>query len=155
MIRRPPRSTQSRSSAASDVYKRQEIGAGRDLIAEFHLLGNDRLGHRWVVAGWVAVAGEDRADHRGVALAAGIGAQFVNSFAPPFDLRRAIALVGEGAQDQPADTLWLRLRVSTGANAAGRGAVEMRLLLPGLLHHDRHRGLEVLDAAGDVGIVAG
>src|SRR5450756_3239739 len=25
MIRRPPRSTQSRSSAASDVYKRQEI----------------------------------------------------------------------------------------------------------------------------------
>src|SRR5680860_1861523 len=26
MIRRPPRSTQSRSSAASDVYKRQELG---------------------------------------------------------------------------------------------------------------------------------
>src|SRR5680860_1481091 len=26
MIRRPPRSTQSRSSAASDVYKRQSIG---------------------------------------------------------------------------------------------------------------------------------
>ena len=28
MIRRPPRSTQSRSSAASDVYKRQEVGLG-------------------------------------------------------------------------------------------------------------------------------
>eukprot|EP01015_Nassula_variabilis_P025733 TRINITY_DN504_c0_g3_i4.p3 TRINITY_DN504_c0_g3~~TRINITY_DN504_c0_g3_i4.p3 ORF type:complete len:109 (+),score=30.12 TRINITY_DN504_c0_g3_i4:8-334(+) len=28
MIRRPPRSTQSRSSAASDVYKRQVIGWG-------------------------------------------------------------------------------------------------------------------------------
>src|SRR5665809_118830 len=28
MIRRPPRSTQSRSSAASDVYKRQFEGAG-------------------------------------------------------------------------------------------------------------------------------
>src|SRR5428012_20998 len=27
MIRRPPRSTQSRSSAASDVYKRQQRGA--------------------------------------------------------------------------------------------------------------------------------
>src|SRR5450756_529659 len=27
MIRRPPRSTQSRSSAASDVYKRQDTGA--------------------------------------------------------------------------------------------------------------------------------
>ena len=26
MIRRPPRSTQSRSSAASDVYKRQQLG---------------------------------------------------------------------------------------------------------------------------------
>src|SRR5450756_2970801 len=28
MIRRPPRSTQSRSSAASDVYKRQGVAAG-------------------------------------------------------------------------------------------------------------------------------
>ena len=28
MIRRPPRSTQSRSSAASDVYKRQTYGSG-------------------------------------------------------------------------------------------------------------------------------
>src|SRR5450756_2539820 len=28
MIRRPPRSTQSRSSAASDVYKRQEVAYG-------------------------------------------------------------------------------------------------------------------------------
>eukprot|EP00976_Prorocentrum_cordatum_P080653 1184052-Prorocentrum_minimum.AAC.10 len=28
MIRRPPRSTQGVSSAASDVYKRQEEGAG-------------------------------------------------------------------------------------------------------------------------------
>src|SRR5450756_3248237 len=29
MIRRPPRSTQSRSSAASDVYKRQGVGRNR------------------------------------------------------------------------------------------------------------------------------
>src|SRR5450756_1567300 len=29
MIRRPPRSTQSRSSAASDVYKRQGLGTAR------------------------------------------------------------------------------------------------------------------------------
>ena len=28
MVRRPPRSTQSRSSAASDVYKRQRVDAG-------------------------------------------------------------------------------------------------------------------------------
>ena len=32
MIRRPPRSTQSRSSAASDVYKRQVYAATASLI---------------------------------------------------------------------------------------------------------------------------
>ena len=32
MIRRPPRSTQSRSSAASDVYKRQELGGKIKLV---------------------------------------------------------------------------------------------------------------------------
>ena len=32
MIRRPPRSTQSRSSAASDVYKRQMYGSTRALL---------------------------------------------------------------------------------------------------------------------------
>ena len=32
MIRRPPRSTQSRSSAASDVYKRQPAPAERGLV---------------------------------------------------------------------------------------------------------------------------
>src|SRR5450756_1146366 len=30
MIRRPPRSTQSRSSAASDVYKRQRVDCGEE-----------------------------------------------------------------------------------------------------------------------------
>src|SRR5450756_2683965 len=38
MIRRPPRSTQSRSSAASDVYKRQE----EDLVAEVRGAGRER-----------------------------------------------------------------------------------------------------------------
>eukprot|EP01016_Furgasonia_blochmanni_P036731 TRINITY_DN422_c0_g1_i8.p1 TRINITY_DN422_c0_g1~~TRINITY_DN422_c0_g1_i8.p1 ORF type:complete len:122 (+),score=38.86 TRINITY_DN422_c0_g1_i8:81-446(+) len=32
MIRRPPRSTQSRSSAASDVYKRQQLLLGRVVL---------------------------------------------------------------------------------------------------------------------------
>ena len=35
MIRRPPRSTQSRSSAASDVYKRQAGGRVLDEDADF------------------------------------------------------------------------------------------------------------------------
>src|SRR5450756_3244179 len=34
MIRRPPRSTQSRSSAASDVYKRQVADSGRGIPAD-------------------------------------------------------------------------------------------------------------------------
>src|SRR5450756_3249092 len=35
MIRRPPRSTQSRSSAASDVYKRQEKALGGAQLSGF------------------------------------------------------------------------------------------------------------------------
>src|SRR5450756_439415 len=38
MIRRPPRSTQSRSSAASDVYKRQVLGAARGFRWSFWIL---------------------------------------------------------------------------------------------------------------------
>src|SRR5680860_1263042 len=34
ILRRPPRSTQSRSSAASDVYKRQAYGVALDLVAD-------------------------------------------------------------------------------------------------------------------------
>ena len=41
MIRRPPRSTQSRSSAASDVYKRQnELGVAEPVIQQ---QGPDRI----------------------------------------------------------------------------------------------------------------
>ena len=50
MIRRPPRSTQSRSSAASDVYKRQmqDILGGDGLAADArlgkgHVLGDARV----------------------------------------------------------------------------------------------------------------
>ena len=38
MIRRPPRSTQSRSSAASDVYKRQELLDDNDALAAIRML---------------------------------------------------------------------------------------------------------------------
>src|SRR5450756_2255993 len=43
MIRRPPRSTQSRSSAASDVYKRQELGVGVVLDDQPRLAANAGL----------------------------------------------------------------------------------------------------------------
>src|SRR5450756_2530957 len=51
MIRRPPRSTQSRSSAASDVYKRQICGLemihsqGRDRYSLTAALLHYRIGH--------------------------------------------------------------------------------------------------------------
>ena len=44
MIRRPPRSTQSRSSAASDVYKRQALDCHPDIMDKVykahHRFGN-------------------------------------------------------------------------------------------------------------------
>src|SRR5680860_1923404 len=47
MIRRPPRSTQSRSSAASDVYKRQRLDRKRDgrrggAMSKGHVLAIDQ-----------------------------------------------------------------------------------------------------------------
>eukprot|EP00657_Telonema_sp_P-1_P011590 TRINITY_DN687_c0_g1_i3.p1 TRINITY_DN687_c0_g1~~TRINITY_DN687_c0_g1_i3.p1 ORF type:complete len:117 (-),score=35.72 TRINITY_DN687_c0_g1_i3:137-487(-) len=44
MIRRPPRSTQSRSSAASDVYKRQVIQCGNHHI--YHYDKDNKLKER-------------------------------------------------------------------------------------------------------------
>src|SRR5450756_2762325 len=46
MIRRPPRSTQSRSSAASDVYKRQ---VGLVVMDEFHFYADPQRGWAWQV----------------------------------------------------------------------------------------------------------
>src|SRR5680860_1241301 len=47
MIRRPPRSTQSRSSAASDVYKRQGVAlcAECGVISSLAATGGGRLTH--------------------------------------------------------------------------------------------------------------
>src|SRR5450756_3212593 len=59
MIRRPPRSTQSRSSAASDVYKRQVLGPRRVDLHQGGLLGG------------VVLA--DLLDHPAIALGARVG----------------------------------------------------------------------------------
>ena len=73
-------------------------------------------GTRRIVGLGMAVAGEDRADHGGVALAARVGAQFLDALAPPRDLGGALALVGEGGQHQPVDALRLDLREGGGAD---------------------------------------
>src|SRR5450756_2066167 len=54
MIRRPPRSTQSRSSAASDVYKRQwqhGDGAPASLLGRYERIPGERDGSRAPHAG--------------------------------------------------------------------------------------------------------
>src|SRR5450756_1785312 len=52
MIRRPPRSTQSRSSAASDVYKRQSM----DFLHDGVIDADTRLSGRWYTSYQAAVA---------------------------------------------------------------------------------------------------
>src|SRR5450756_2021428 len=53
MIRRPPRSTQSRSSAASDVYKRQDKVGALSVFAMgmFFCLILRRTGNLWFAVG--------------------------------------------------------------------------------------------------------
>eukprot|EP00657_Telonema_sp_P-1_P011484 TRINITY_DN6630_c0_g1_i1.p1 TRINITY_DN6630_c0_g1~~TRINITY_DN6630_c0_g1_i1.p1 ORF type:complete len:101 (-),score=53.36 TRINITY_DN6630_c0_g1_i1:76-378(-) len=51
MIRRPPRSTQSRSSAASDVYKRQTHINEQPLQYPHHMWRAESMGHRWLGIG--------------------------------------------------------------------------------------------------------
>ena len=46
MIRRPPRSTQSRSSAASDVYKRQVYAAR--VVSEVQPNDDEVMDYQWV-----------------------------------------------------------------------------------------------------------
>ena len=58
MIRRPPRSTLDRSSAASDVYKRQVVGLGGGAHSQRQARWRDaeRAPGQAVVAGQAAVA---------------------------------------------------------------------------------------------------
>src|SRR5262249_27572533 len=131
-----------------------EISAARDLLAELEFRGDDRLGYRHVIARAVSVAGEDRANHGGIALAAIVAAVELDLPLPPADLWRAGAFIGEGDQHQRLDPLRLGLRKRGGANGARGGAVEMHLRLPGFACDHRYRGFEILDAAGDIGIIA-
>ena len=50
MIRRPPRSTLDRSSAASDVYKRQKVGTNVDMV-RLGIGSDTRIGKRFLFPG--------------------------------------------------------------------------------------------------------
>ena len=103
----------------------------------------------------MAVAGEDRADHGGVALAPRVGAQLVDARRCAARSRPRRALVGEGRQDQPVDALGLRLREGAARIAPDDVPYMCIFCRPVSFMHHRHRGLQILDAAGDVGVVAG
>ena len=49
MIRRPPRSTLDRSSAASDVYKRQTLMIGKKLLEEEYLSIAEELFYKSII----------------------------------------------------------------------------------------------------------
>src|SRR5258708_36096451 len=62
--------------------------------------------------------------------------------------------MGEGDYHQPPAPLGCGWREGGGGEGAGGGAEEMHLRLPVSARNRRYRGFEILDAAGDVGIVA-
>ena len=78
MIRRPPRSTLDRSSAASDVYKRQLVDGGPGGYAEDYVSSRAA----WVIA----------PDARVNPLLMRAGAQLVSFYPCRFDCPRAVAL---------------------------------------------------------------
>src|SRR5450756_253928 len=106
MIRRPPRSTQSRSSAASDVYKRQ---AGWD--AELDGLSGSGAGHLVDLGEFGAGSGEadlEAFDFAEPSFAAGFfdsGEQVVA------DIEEALALGWVGAQQGAAQAGFSELTV--------------------------------------------
>src|SRR5450756_2754159 len=107
MIRRPPRSTQSRSSAASDVYKRQVHDEGAPRLPG-GLEGGDRRRHRPLEGraqqhpcpeqGWsggtarrapLSSASKDRGDGRRYNRLTGRGARLVRRAVPASHTARA------------------------------------------------------------------
>src|SRR5450756_3071862 len=66
MIRRPPRSTQSRSSAASDVYKRQLLARAPHLVLDGIALAAEATSAR---AAYLCVSRQVQADALAAAIA--------------------------------------------------------------------------------------
>eukprot|EP00657_Telonema_sp_P-1_P002158 TRINITY_DN1511_c0_g1_i2.p1 TRINITY_DN1511_c0_g1~~TRINITY_DN1511_c0_g1_i2.p1 ORF type:complete len:264 (+),score=114.73 TRINITY_DN1511_c0_g1_i2:81-872(+) len=122
MIRRPPRSTQSRSSAASDVYKRQAPWCGHCKA----------LAPEWVKAakalkGFVKVAAVDMDQHQTLGAPYGVkGFPTIKIFgadkSKPKDYQHAreAAAIAQAAIQEVADTVQARMR---GGGSTGPSAV--------------------------------
>jgi len=53
----------------------------------------------------MSVAGEDRPDHGGVALASRVGAQLLDPRSASFDFRRTFPFVRESGENEPIDPI--------------------------------------------------
>ena len=93
----------------------------------------------------MSIAGEDRADHRDIALASRIGAQLIDAGPAAFDLGGAFAFVGEGSENESIDPIRRFLRKSAGADRAGRLAEHMNLGAAGFALNDLERRGEIFD----------
>ena len=94
MIRRPPRSTQGRSSAASDVYKRQIHARTKPVILELPLLAPT-----WLILFTDGILEAGQHNGAGFALADWVSTRLEQGFASPAAL--ADALLAEAmARDQ-------------------------------------------------------
>ena len=124
------------------------------LVAERHLRIRQRL-DRGGIAGTRLVAGGDRPDHVAIALAHVVRAVIIELLGALGQGRRSLALVGEGGEHQPIDALGRDHGIGPGTQRSGGLAEEMEFLPTGLARDDFDRGLEVLHAAGDIGISGG
>src|SRR5450756_133522 len=129
MIRRPPRSTQSRSSAASDVYKRQPVSLAFFLLLDslFQLL-------LLSLGGAFLLSGEN------IPLA-----QYQIIFAAHFDFRAPVLRVNH-------DVPWLdfqrnKLAFLVASRSYGKHLAFLGLLLRGIRYNDTACGL-ILALAG-------
>src|SRR5450756_1399327 len=96
MIRRPPRSTQSRSSAASDVYKRQRTALDTVFAADTFFLVNDRFEKR-VEVPVLVVTSCGYSLHRGAAAGAAVAdIREVPGVDPGVDQARLIGFLEDG-----------------------------------------------------------
>ncbi len=128
-----------------------QISPGRNLVTELHLYIRQHLDGGGV-AGAGLVAGGDRTDHVAIAFAHIVRAEILQLFGALCQGRRSLALVGERGKYQPVDALGGHHGIGAGAQRARGFAEEMEFLPAGFAGNDFNRRLQILDAAGDVGI---
>ena len=128
-----------------------EISACWYLIAELQFdIGQDFADSGIRCAGFISR--KNALDHGTVALARVVRAEIFHLLRPFLEGRRVGAFKGERCQHQTVDAFRFDRCIKSRPQRAGGLSHEMRFLLPGFAHDDLHRSLQVLRAAGNVGI---